>query len=151
MAPAPVPNAGLTDSHAVLALALQLKVPPPVLLIVTVCAKGLPPPCWAVKDRLGGLAPIEGLTETTETEGDDSSCVNPGISAANLLIDRPPALPLLEVEVPPAPAAASGMVPVVVVPTARDPVVVVDDGATLIVARGTVVPTVLLNDNGSVD
>ena len=49
------------------------------------------------------------------------------------------------------PAAASGMVPVVVVPTARDPVVVVDDGATLIVARGTVVPTVLLNDNGSVD
>jgi len=152
MAPVPVPNAGLTDNQVVLALALQLKVPLPVLLMVTVCAKGLPPPCWAVKDRLGGLAPITGLSETTEeAEGDDDNCVNPGISAVNLRIDRPPAFPLPEVEVLPAPAAASGMVPVVVVPTARDPVVVVDDGATLIVARGTVVPTVLLNDNGSVD
>ncbi len=151
MAPAPVPDAGLTDNQVVLAFALQLNVPLPVLLTVTVCAKGLLPPCWAVKDRLGGLVPIAGLTEITEAEGDDSNCVNPGISAANLPIDRPPALPPAEVEGLPVPAAASGMVPVVVVPTAMDPVVVVDDGATLIVARGTVVPTVLLNDNGSVD
>ena len=152
MAPAPVPDAGVTDNQVVLALALQLKVPLPVLLMVTVCAKGLLPPCWAVKDRLGGPDPITGLTdETTGAEGDDSNCVNPGISDANLLIDLPPGLPPPEVEGLPVPAAASGIVPVVGVPTAMDPVVVVDDGATLIVARGTVVPTVLLNDNGSVD
>lgn len=149
MAPAPVPDAGLTDNQVALALALQFKVPPPVLLMVTACVKGLLPPCWAEKDRLIGFVPIAGLTETTGAEGDDSNCVNPGISAANLLIDRPPAFPLPEAEALLVPAAASGMVPVVVVPTARDPVVV-DDGAALIVARGTVVPTVLLNDNGSV-
>lgn len=149
-APMLVPDAGLTDNQVVLAFALQFNVPPPVLLMVTVCAKGLLPPCWAEKDRLVGLVPIAGLTETPGAEGDDSNCVNPDISAANLLIDRPPALPPPEVEVLLVPAAASGMVPVVVVPTVRDPVVV-DDGATLIVARGTVVPTVLSNDNGSVD
>ena len=147
--PFPAPEAGLTVSQAASSLADQVSVPPPVLLIVSDWGTGLPPPCWTVKDRLVGLVPIAGLTETTGAEGDDSNCVNPGISAANLLIDRPPALPPPEVEVLPVPAAASGMV-VVVVPTARDPVVV-DDGATLIVARGTVVPTVLLNDNGSVD
>jgi len=108
-------------------------------------------PCWAVKDKLAGLAPIVGLTETTGGEGDDSNCFNPGISAANLLIDRPPALSLTEVEVLPVPAAASGMLPVVVVSTAIDPVVVVDDGATLMVARGAVVLIVRLSDKGSVD
>ena len=84
-------------------------------------------------------------------EGDDSNCVNPGISAANLLIDRPPALPLPEVEVLPVPAAASGVVPVDVVPTVMVPEVVVDDGATVMVARGTVTPTLLLSDDGSLD
>ena len=84
-------------------------------------------------------------------EGDESNCVSPGISAANLLIDRPLALPLPEVEVLPVPAAASGVVPVDVVPTARDPEVVADDGATVMVARGTVTPTLLLRDDGSLD
>lgn len=145
-----MPDTGLTDNQLVLALALQVKVPPPVLLMATVCAKRLLLPCWAVKDRLVGLAPITGLTEITGAEGDGSNCVNPGISAANLLIDRPPTLSLPEVEVLPMPAAASGTVPVVVVPTGIDSVVVVDDGATLVVVSGTVVPTVLLSDNGSV-
>jgi hypothetical protein len=151
VAPVPVPDAGLTDNQVVLALALQLKVPPPVLLMVTVCAEGLLPPCWAVKDRLVGLIPIAGLTGTTGAEGGKSNCGNPGISAANLLIDRPPVLPLPEVEVLPVPAAASGMVPVDVVPTAMVPEVVADDGATLMVARGTVTPTLLLRDDGSLD
>jgi hypothetical protein len=43
------------------------------------------------------------------------------------------------------------MVPVDVVPTAMDFVVVVDDGATLMVARGKAAPTLLLSDDGSVD
>ena len=71
--PVPVPDAGLTDNQFVLALALQLKVPPPLLRMVTVCAVGLLPPCWAVKDRLVGLIPIAGLTETTGAEGDESN------------------------------------------------------------------------------
>ena len=150
-APLPVPEAGVRDNQAALSLADQLRVPPPALLTVRVCAVGLPPPCWAVKDRLVVLVPIAGLTETTGTEVGESNCVNPGISAANLLIDRPPALPLPEVEVLPEPAAASGMVPVVVVPVAMVPEVVADDGATLMVARGTVVPRLLLSDDGSVD
>jgi len=50
-----------------LGLALQFKVPPPVLLIFRVLAMGLPPPCWAVKDRLIGLAPIAGGTGAAVT------------------------------------------------------------------------------------
>ena len=66
-APVPVPEAGLDVIQAALSLALQLKVPPPVLLIFRVWAVGLPPPCWAVKDRLGGLAPIAGGTGAAVT------------------------------------------------------------------------------------
>jgi len=59
-APLPVPADGDTVNHAALSLAVQLKVPPPVLLMLTVWAAGLLPPCWAVKDKLVGLAPIVG-------------------------------------------------------------------------------------------
>jgi hypothetical protein len=149
--PFPVPDAGESVNHAALSLAVQLSVPPPALLILKVCAVGLLPPCWAVKDRLVGLAPIAGLTELTGTEAGESNCVNPGISAANLLIVRPPALLLPEVDDFPPPAVASGMVPVGVVPTATDPVAVADDGATLMVARGAAAPTLLLSGDGSVD
>jgi hypothetical protein len=34
--PVPVPEAGLSDNQVVLSFALQLKVPPPVLLMVKV-------------------------------------------------------------------------------------------------------------------
>ena len=149
--PVPVPEAGLSDNQVVLSFALQLKVPPPALLMVKVCAVGLPPPCWAVKDRLVGLVPIAGLTETTGAEGGEFNCANPGISAANLLTDRPPARPLPEVDELPAPAAASGIVPVVATPTAVDLVVVVDDGATLVLARGTAAPTLPLSEDDSLD
>ena len=149
--PFPVPDAGESVSQAALSMAVQLSVLPPALLMLKVCAVGLPLPCWAVKDRLVGLAPIAGLTETTGTEDGESNCGNPGISAANLFIDRPPALPLPEVEELPAPAAASGMVPVGAVPTATDPVAVADDGATLMVVRGTAAPTLLLSEVGSLD
>jgi hypothetical protein len=149
--PFPVPEAGLTVNQAALSLAVQVKVPPPVLLTLTVWVAGLAPPWVAAKARLVGLAPIAGLAETTGTEGGEINCANPGISAANLRIDRPPASPLPEVEELPAPAAASGMVPVVATPTAVDLVVVVDDGATLVLARGTAAPTLLLSDDGSLN
>ena len=58
--PLPVPAVGLRVSQVALSLALQLKVPLPVLLMLTVWAAGLLPPCWAVKDKLVGLAPIVG-------------------------------------------------------------------------------------------
>jgi hypothetical protein len=96
-----------------------------------------------VKERLTGLAPIAGLVETTVPEGGEINCANPGISAASLLIDRPPAFPFPEGEELPAPAAASGIVPVADVLTAIDPFAVVGDGATLMVASGTATPTLL--------
>jgi hypothetical protein len=87
-------------------------------------------------------------------EGGEINCANPGISAANLLIDRPPALPLPEVEELPAPAAASGIVPVDAAPAAMDLVVVVDDGATLMVARGAMeerLPVFLFAEEASLE
>jgi hypothetical protein len=65
--PFPVAEVGETASQVVSGLALQLKVPPPVLLIFTVWVMGLPPPCWAVKDRLVGLAPMAGGTGAAVT------------------------------------------------------------------------------------
>ena len=149
-APLPVPEAGLRDNQAALSLALQLKVPPPVLLMVRVWMAGLAPTC-AVKDRLVGLAPIAGLTDSTGTEGGEINCVNPGIAAANLLIDRPAVVPLPEGDELPTPAAASGRVPVAAVPAAMDLVVVADDGVTLMVARGAAAPTLLVSEDGSLD
>jgi hypothetical protein len=92
-----------------------------------------------------------GGVEGIGSEGGDCNCVNPGISAANLLIDRPPAFPFLEDEELPAPAAANGIVPVDTVPAAVAPEVVTEVGATLTVARGTVGPALLVNDDGSLD
>ena len=150
--PFPVPEAGVAVNQAALSLADQVKIPPPVLLMITVWVVGLAPPWVATKERLVGLAPIAGGTETTETEGGEVNCANPGISAANLRIDRPPAPPPPDVEELPVPIAASGMVPVVVdVAAVLDPVAVADDGATLVLARGTAAPTLPLIDNGSMD
>jgi hypothetical protein len=148
-----VPDAELSDNQGVLLLALQLKVPPPVLLMLNVCALGLPLPCCAVKDRLVGLAPIPGLTGTTGADGAEGgviSCANPGISAASLLIDRPPALLFPDAEAVLAPAAARGVIPVGFAPPAIDPVTVAGDGATLMVARGTDSPRLLFREEGSV-
>ena len=148
--PVPVPEAGLRDNQVALSLADQLRVPPPVLLMVKVCAAGLAP-AWAVKDRLVGLAPIAGLTDSAGTEGGEINCVNPDISAAILRIVRPPAPPFPEVDELPEPAEASGMAPVGAVPAAVDPVAVADDGATLMVAIGMVAPTLLLSNDGALD
>jgi hypothetical protein len=60
--PLPVPEAGFTVSHDALSLALQLRVPPPVLLMFTVWLAGLAAPCVAAKARLVGLAPMAGGT-----------------------------------------------------------------------------------------
>lgn len=61
-APFPVPAAGLKVSQLALSPADQLRVPPPALLMLNVCAAGLPPPCWPVNDRLAGLSPMAGWT-----------------------------------------------------------------------------------------
>jgi hypothetical protein len=60
MLPWPEPEAGLTVSHGTFSLALHVKVPPPELLMVNACVAGLLPPCWAVKEKLVGLAPMAG-------------------------------------------------------------------------------------------
>jgi hypothetical protein len=93
--PLPVPEAGDTVSQAALSLADQVKVPPPVLLMLRLWAAGLLPPCWAENDKLVGLAPMAGGTGAGGEDEDDAvegltSCVSPGISAARRDIDRPP-------------------------------------------------------------
>ena len=98
-----------------------------------------------------GLAPMVGLIEGVGTEGGDINCANPGISPANLFIDRPPAFPFPEPEELPVPAAASGIVPVDAVPAAVAPEVVPKVGATLTVARGTVGLALPVKDDGSLD
>lgn len=47
-------------SQLALSLAVQDRVPPPVLEIDNVLAAGLPPPCVAEKERLAGLKPMAG-------------------------------------------------------------------------------------------
>jgi hypothetical protein len=68
--PFPVPEAGLTVSHAALSFALQASDPPPVLLMLTVCEAGLVPPWVAVKERLVGLMPMAGGTGAAVTVKD---------------------------------------------------------------------------------
>ena len=66
-APLPVPDAGETVNQVALSLADQLKVPPPVLLMLTVWAAGLAPPWVAAKERLVGLVPRAGGTGAVVT------------------------------------------------------------------------------------
>jgi hypothetical protein len=65
--PFPVLEVGEWDNHATLLLTDQLKVPPPVFVIVKVCGEGLLPPCWAANDRLAGLSPMAGGTGAAVT------------------------------------------------------------------------------------
>jgi hypothetical protein len=58
--PLPVPDAGESVSQAALSVTDHASVPPPVLLILTVCEAGLPPPCCAEKERFVGLTPMAG-------------------------------------------------------------------------------------------
>ena len=66
-APVPVPVPGVCPSQAASSLTLQLRVPPPVLLILSVCAAGFPPPWVAANDSVVGLAPMAGGTGAAAT------------------------------------------------------------------------------------
>jgi hypothetical protein len=65
----PVPEAELSVNHVALSLADQVKVPPPVLLIVSAWVAGLLPPCWAVNEKLPGLAPMAGAAVMVKVTG----------------------------------------------------------------------------------
>jgi hypothetical protein len=65
--PLPVPEARLSVNQAALSLAVQLSVPPPVLLMLKVWVAGLAPPCVAVKERFVGLTPMAGGTGAVAT------------------------------------------------------------------------------------
>ena len=123
-APLPEPEAGERVIHGALLLADQVSVPLPVLLMLSVWAAGLTSPFVAVKVRLVRLAPIAGFTDSVGAEGGEINCANPGISATNLCIVRPPPPRFSEVDELAVPGVAI------------DPVAVADDGATLRVARG---------------
>ena len=65
--PGALPEAGLRVSQVALSLTLQLKVPPPVLVMLTVWTEGFVPPCTPVKLRLVGLRPMVGGTGAAVT------------------------------------------------------------------------------------
>lgn len=62
IAPLLVPEAGESVNQAALSLAVQVSVPPPVLLMFSVWVAGLPLPRWTVKEKLVGLVPMAGGT-----------------------------------------------------------------------------------------
>lgn len=59
--PLPVPEVGPSVSQLALSLADQVRVPPPVLLMLSVCVTGLLSPGCAAKVRLAGLSPMAGF------------------------------------------------------------------------------------------
>jgi hypothetical protein len=89
MVPLLLPEVGESANQLALSLAVQLKVPPPVLVRLKVWLAGLLPPCWAEKDRLIGLIPMAGLAGggvgagggvEAGRGGGVSNCDKPGIS-----------------------------------------------------------------------
>jgi hypothetical protein len=90
-----------------------------------------------------------GPSEGARVEGGDISCVNPDISADNLLIVRPPVPPPLEEDELSTLAEASGVVLIGSVPAAVNPVGGAAEGITLMVARGTAAPILLRGTDGS--
>jgi hypothetical protein len=68
--PLPEPEAGLRVNQAAVSLAVQL-TGPPVLVMLRVCAAGLVPPCWAVKESAVGLAPMAGARATVKATATD--------------------------------------------------------------------------------
>jgi hypothetical protein len=108
--PLPVPEAELSVSQAAFSLAVQVRVPPPVLLMVRVWAAGLPPPCWAVNVKAVGLTPIAGEGVGDGVGVGDAGVriwLIPGISESR----RPNALEPLALAESPDPTAASPVLP----------------------------------------
>ncbi len=74
--PLPLPEVGESVNQVALSLAVQVSVPPPVLLIARACAVGLPPPCCAVNETLVGLAPMAGGEVGGGVEEDDAGATS---------------------------------------------------------------------------
>ena len=66
---APVPEAGVTVSHDASSDAVQLSVPPPVLVTASVFAAGAVPPAVALNARLDGVTESAGGTGAVDGEG----------------------------------------------------------------------------------
>ena len=103
MVPLPVPLVVESVSQPAVSLAVQVRVPPPVLLMLRVCVAGLLPPWVAVNEKLVGLAPIAGGTGAAVT-----------VKETGTVTGVPP-VPALRVTVP------------VCVPTVSDPVLAVKE------------------------
>ena len=63
----PVPPVVERVNQVWLSVIDHVRVPPPVLLMLSVCGAGLLPPCVAVKAKLVGLAPMAGGTGAAVT------------------------------------------------------------------------------------
>jgi len=146
-----VPADGDTVNHAALSLAVQLKVPPPVFLMLTVWAAGLLPPCWAVKDKLVGLALIVGGAGAGDggeeaDAGGLTSRERPGISFSRLDIERPFARAL-----PPPEGVVEGaaiVAPANVVVPVEELRGAIEFGVAVVVV---VLAAVLISDSGAIE
>ena len=132
--PLPVPEAGLTVSHVALSVAVQERVPPPVLLMLSVWVAGLLPPCWAVKDKLSGLAPMAGGTGAAVTVKDTGTETEVAPGALRVII--PLCVPA--VRVPVVTVRVTELLPV---PDTCDSI---NHGALLVADQVRVPPPVLL-------
>ena len=89
--------------------AVQLRVPLPVLVIVTDCPFGLAPFCTAEKAISDGFCPILGVDgggDVVDVVG-VMSCDSPGIAVASPCIPRPPLTLFPEFPLPLPPGAAT--------------------------------------------
>ena len=131
----PVPPVVESVSQVAGSLAVHVRVPPPVLLRLRVCAVGLLPPWVAVNARLAGLAPIAGGTGAAVTVK-ETGIVTGVTPVPPLRVIVPVWLPVAKVLV----VACNVMVPLPM----PEPVVRVNQPAFSLAVQFKVPPPVLL-------
>ncbi len=132
--PFPVPEVCESVNQGALSLAVQVRVPPPVLLMFSVWAAGLPPPCCAVKDRVVGLAPMLGGT---------GAAITVKVTGTEVLLAPGALMVIVPLYVPTAnePVAALTLIAPLLIPEAGESVI---QAALSLAAQVRVPPPVLL-------
>jgi hypothetical protein len=88
--PAPVPLKPLGVSQVAFSERDQLRVPAPVLLIMSVCGLGLLPPCTLVKEKLVALRPMVGVGAAAAVVVVGVSIwLSPGMESESFCMPRP--------------------------------------------------------------
>ena len=91
----PVPEVELRANQPAFSLALQFKVPPPVLRILSVCAAGFEPPWVAAKESAGGLMPMAGGTGAGVTVKETGMVTGVAVDPAGQIVTWPLWVPVV--------------------------------------------------------